>query len=109
MDNVTLNKDGSIDTTYFKGDDFGAFNQTGIIINAINVPDTFIISKAELRVGKILLTFINPTFPITWTPAADITECLDYTNECYLAIYDADGRKRTCQGSYTFICRDKKV
>ena len=49
MDNVTLNKDGSIDTTYFKGDDFGAFNQTGIIINAINVPDTFIISKAELR------------------------------------------------------------
>ena len=107
--NLTTNTDGTYKSGYFKDDDFGAFDQKGLIIDAVNIPEGFVISKAELRVGPVVETYENPVFPIEWTPDAETTELLDYANECYLAVYDSEGRKRTCQGHFTFIVRDKKV
>lgn len=109
QDNITLNKNGSIKTEFYKGDDFNSFGLTGIQINAKNIPEGIIISKAELRVGKVVVTFYDPQFPLYWAPTKEITEQLDYANECYLAVYDQEGLKRTCQGHFTFICKDKVV
>lgn len=108
-DNVTLESAGSINTEYYKGDDFDAFDNDGIKVDLIYKPDTLIISRAELRVGKVLVSIDNPEFPIVWSPSSEVTEQLDYANECYLAVYDDEGRKRTCQGSFTFICKEKEV
>ena len=49
QDNITLNKNGSIKTEFYKGDDFNSFGLTGIQINAKNIQEGIIITKAELR------------------------------------------------------------
>ena len=94
---------------YFKGDDFNAFGQHGIVIYRGNIPDSVVISKAELRVGKCIIPFDNPQFPLYWDPDAETTEQLDYSNDCYFAVYDEQGRKRTCEGTFKFIVREKRV
>ena len=108
--NLATNRDGSYKSGYFKDDDFGAFDQKGLIIDAVGIPEGFVISKAELRVGPVVEIYDQePIFPIEWTPDAETTELLDYANECYLAVYDAEGRKKTCQGHFTLIVREKEV
>lgn len=99
----------SYKTEYFKGDDFNAFGQHGIVIYRGTIPESITISKLELRVGKCIITYENPEFPLYWDPDAETTEKLDYSNDCYCAIYDEHGKKRTCDGTFKFIVRDKKV
>lgn len=109
MDNCSNNFDIKLNS-YYKGDDFGSFGGKGIIINVVNIPDNITITKAELRVGPIVEIYDQqPIFPIEWTPDKETTELLDYANECYLAVYDDEGRKRTCIGHFTFIVKDKVV
>ena len=108
--NLAYNQDGTYKSGYYKDDDFGAFDQKGLIVTVENIPDDFVITKAELRVGPVVETYEEqPIFPIEWVPDAETTALLNYSNECYLAVYDAEGRKRTCQGHFTLIVRDEVV
>ena len=94
---------------YFKGDDYNAFGQEWALIEA-DIPEDWVVSKAELKVGNLpVMTFNNPVFPFSVSLASYQTANLKDVNECYLAIYDEEGRKQTLEGSWTFIAENEVV
>ena len=96
-------------TKYFKGDDYNAFGQEWAIIEA-DIPEEWIVSKAELKVGNLpKMVFNNPVFPFPVNLEAYQTANLKDVNTCYLAIYDEEGRKQTLEGSWTFIAENEVV
>lgn len=92
----------------YRGDDTDAFGQKFITIELENVNE-LIISKAEFRCGNILKTFENPIFPIEVSLTSEETSQLQQNNICYLAIYDEQGRKHTCNGYLTFYSKQEVV
>ena len=94
---------------YYKGDDFNAFNQEWALIE-VDIPEDWVVTKAELRVGNLpKMTFSNPVFPLPVNLESYQTSNLKDVNECYLAIYDEEGRKQTLDGSWTFIAENEVV
>ena len=85
-----------------KGDDTDAFGFGFLTINLENAQD-YIISKAEVRIGVIKKIFSNPVFPLHISlNKAETKQLNEYSNKCYLAIYDSEGKKYTCEGTLTF-------
>ena len=94
---------------YYKGDDFNAFGQEWALIE-IDIPEEWIISKAELKIGDLpKMTFNYPVFPLPVNLESYQTSNLKDVNECYLAIYDEEGRKLTLNGSWTFVAENEVV
>ena len=91
-------------TIIYTKDDTNAFDNNFLTIELENATG-LAISKAEFRCGKIFKTFENPMFPLTVNFSSEETELLNYTNACYLAVYDEQGRKRTCEGHIIFNAR----
>ena len=93
-----------------KGDDTNAFDFGFLTIN-LNNPDEYTISKAEIRIGALTKTVENPEFPLEISLNKEETMMLSSCggNECYMAIYDEQGRKYTCEGSLTFNASPKVV
>lgn len=93
----------------FQGDDTGAFNNTFLTIRA-NIPEGFIVSKAKVKIGDLpIMTFDNPEFPIRINLTSAQTRQLKTQNECYMAIYDSVGRKKTCNGTIKFVAKDEVI
>lgn len=92
----------------YRGDDTDAFDQEFIVINAV-IPEGWVVSKAEWRAGTILKVFTDPVFPIKINLDKTESKKLQNINVCYLAVYDAQGRKQTCQGSLKFISKAEVV
>ena len=93
----------------FRGDDTGAFGQTWLIVN-VDIPNTWIVSKAELKIGNLpVKIFETPDFPLAINLTSAQTALLKDTNVCYLALYDEEDRKLTLEGSYTFTTRKQAV
>ena len=92
----------------YRGDDTDAFGQDYMNIN-VNVPDGWVVKKAEWRAGNVLKTFENPVFPISVVLNKTESIKLQNVNVCYLAIYDEQGRKQTCEGSLKFMTRAEVV
>lgn len=92
----------------YKGDDTNAFGQNFLQIN-FTVPDGYTVSKAEFRCGSIIKTFENPVAPIIINLSAEETSKLDYQNICYLAVYDENGLKQTCEGSLTINTKNEVI
>ena len=94
---------------YFKGDDFDAFGQDWAQIE-LDFPPEWVISKAEFKVGNLpVMIFYNPIFPLSVGLSSSQTANLKDVNTCYLAVYDEEGRKKTCEGSWTFVAEDEVV
>ena len=94
---------------YYKGDDFGAFGEDWILIDP-ELPDDWVVSKAEFRVGNLpVMRFLNPVFPIPVNLTSEQSANLKDVNTCYLAVYDEEGRKRTLNGSWTFVAENEVV
>ncbi len=85
----------------YRGDDTRAFNGRPLKITLKNA-DKKIITKAEFKCGSIVQTFENPQFPLMVWLSSEETTLLRPTNVCYLAIYDENGYKKTCKGSFKF-------
>ena len=94
--------------TIHKGDDTNAFD-TKFISVVLENSDLLDISKAEFRCGTVLKTFEDPIFPLDIDLTSEETSKLDYQNVCYLAIYDRQGRKKTCEGYLTFTAKGRAV
>lgn len=95
--------------TYYKGDDYDSFDQGWVKIE-LDVPDNWIVSKAEFKVGNLpKMTFKDPIFPIDVTLDSSQTIGLKDINTCYMAIYDEEGRKQTLEGSWTFVAENEVV
>jgi hypothetical protein len=83
-----------------KGDDTNAFGGKLLLID-IEVPEgeEYIITKAIFKCGCIRKTFENPVFPIEVNLSSDETKQLNPSNNCYLAVFDENGLKQTCEGT----------
>lgn len=92
----------------YKGDDTGAFGVNWLTINLAEA-EQLTITKAEFRCGEVIKSFENPTFPIKVNLTSEETSKLQAQNTCYLAIYDENGLKKTCQGAFTFDASNRRV
>lgn len=94
----------------FQGDNTAAFGGNFLTINISSesgiVPT---ITRAELKIGCICKTFNNPTFPMTINLTEEETAKLSATNTVYMAVWDANGRKKTCQGTISFPTNARRV
>ena len=96
-------------TRYFKGDDFDAFEQEWVELE-LDIPEDWIVVKAKFKVGNLpAIDIDNPVFPMFLSLNSSQTINLKDVNTCYMAIYDEKGRKRTLNGSWTFIAEDEVV
>lgn len=82
----------------YKGDDTSAFGNRFLEINIKNIND-LVISKAVFKCGSIRKVFDNPQFPLCVNLTEAETKMLQPTNYCYLALFDEQGRKKTCEGT----------
>lgn len=94
--------------TLYRGDDTDAFGSSFITIN-IQTEISVTITKAVFQCGKIKKVFNNPVFPLSIELSADETKSLPANNLCYLAVYDENGKKRTCEGSLQFSTQSQLV
>lgn len=96
--------------TIFQGDNTAAFGGNLLTINITSesgvVPT---IKKAELKIGCIFKSFVNPVFPITVNLTEEETAKLQAINNAYLAVWDVQGRKKTCQGTIAIQTSARRV
>jgi hypothetical protein len=96
--------------TIYQGDNTAAFGGSFLTINVSTESEVMpIITKAELKTGNICKTFENPTFPLTVDLTEEETLKLQAVNTAYLAVWDNEGRKKTCQGKITFKTEPRRV
>ena len=93
----------------FKGDDTNSFGQQFLVINA-TIPEGYTVSKAEFKCGSLpVMTFDNPTFPLSIELTATQTKLLTYQNQCYLKVYDQNGLGQTCTGTAIFKAKAQVI
>lgn len=95
----------------YQGDNTAAFGGNFMQINVsagegVPVPT---ITKAELKIGCFYKIIENPTFPLIVNLTEDETAQLKTENTAYLAVWDAQGRKKTCQGSLVINTNPRRV
>lgn len=96
--------------TIFQGDNTAAFGANFLTINiAVEEGEIPTITRAELKIGCILKSFSNPTFPLTINLSEAETSKLQSQNTAYLAVWDSEGRKKTCTGKITFSTQARRV
>lgn len=95
--------------TYYRGDDFNAFGQEWVEIN-VELPEEWDVARMEFKVGNLpVMAFREPTFPMNISLDSYQTAGLKDVSECYMAIYDREGKKQTLCGSWTFVTKERKV
>ena len=94
--------------TIYQGDSTTAFGNNLITIRIVN-PYELEVSKAVFRCGHIIKEFENPVFPLMVNFDSDETRKLCMNNECYLAVWDSMGRKKTCKGTLTIKAKNEVV
>jgi hypothetical protein len=95
-------------TVIHKGDDTGAFDQNFIRID-INNPTGEKITKVILQCGPIQKVYTNPKFPIYVNFDHNESNRLPQDSVCYLQVFDAKGRRQTCEGTLEFTAKQKVV
>ena len=95
---------------YYKGDDFDAFDEEWAIIE-LDIPEDWVVSKAKFKVGCLpAMVFDNePVFPKPVALDSSQSINLKDVSTCYMCIYDEKGRKRTLEGSWTFVAEDEVI
>ena len=92
----------------FRGDNTAAFGNNLLTIR-LNNDTGYRVTKAVLRVGVITKKWDNPTFPMIINLTEAETAQLQSVNQAYLACWDEDGRKQTCEGTITITSRPRRV
>lgn len=94
--------------TLYRSDDTDAFGSSFITIN-IETEVNVTITKAVFQCGTIKKVFDDPVFPLSIELTSQETKSLPANNLCYLAVYDENGKKRTCEGSLQFSTQSQLV
>lgn len=93
----------------YKGDDTGGFGGTFLTVYA-KIPEGYAVSKAKIKIGNLpVFTYTDPVFPLQINLTSAQTRQLATQNECYMAVYDGAGRKRTLKGTLKFVAKDEVV
>lgn len=97
--------------TLYQGDNTAAFGGNFLKINIVPEEGQPIptITKAELRIGCIHKVFENPVFPLTINLTEEESAKLQAQNTAYLAVWDIEGRKKTCTGNISFVTQARRV
>ena len=94
---------------YYKGDDFDAFDEEWVIVE-FDIPEEWVVSKAKVKIGNLPAILIPDPNRIEYlTLDSSQSASLKDVNACYAAIYDERGRKKTLEGSWTFVAEDEVV
>jgi hypothetical protein len=89
----------------FRGDSTDSFGQNWLIIEA-EIPEDWVVSMAEFKVGNLpAMIFEEPEFPMSVNLSSAQTALLKDTNSCYLSLFDENGLKQTCEGTFIFETR----
>lgn len=92
----------------YKGDNTQAFGGSFLLINLTNETGQSI-SKAVWKCGAVIKEFKNPVFPLEVNLTSEESRKLAPTNVCYLAVWDMEGRKKTCEGKLVFTANAEVV
>ena len=93
----------------YKGDDTDAFGFNFLTVILENA-EFYTITKAEIRIGVVKKTVEDPHFPLRISLNKEETAQLNiWCNKCYLAVYDEEGKKYTCEGTLNFKASPKVV
>ena len=96
----------------FRGDSTSSFSQNFLEIYAEFPDDTWAerVTMAQFKIENLpVMTFENPVFPLKINLTSAQTALLKDVNNCYLAVYDENGLKQTCEGQLTFTTRRRVV
>lgn len=92
-----------------QGDDTDAFGSKFLKI-VLKDAENYTITKAEVRIGVLIKTFDNPVFPLEISLNREETSMLSTCgNDCYMAIYDTENKKKTLNGTLRFNVSPKVV
>lgn len=92
-----------------KGDDTDAFGFKFLKI-VLKDAQEYTITKAEVRIGVLTKIFNNPVFPLEISLNREETMMLSTCgNDCYMAIYDEENKKKTLTGTLRFNVAPKVV
>lgn len=91
-----------------RGDDTQAFGGSFLLINLTNETG-MPVKKAVWKSGSVIKTFLDPIFPLEVNLTSSESKKLDSTNICYLAVWDDQGRKKTCIGQFKFTTEPEVV
>ena len=92
-----------------RGDDSDAFDFGFLEVDLVDA-DQYEISKAEVRIGNILKTYMSPVYPLQIKLNQQESMILiEDSNACRMAVYDKKGRKHTCSGGLVFPAEPKVV
>ena len=93
-----------------QGDNTQAFGGSFLTVNLRSsfseIPE---ITKAEFRIGCITKTVISPTFPLQLNFDEKESEQLKVNNVIYMAVWDSQNRKITCEGQLRFSTNPRRV
>ena len=92
----------------YRGDDTDAFGNSFITIN-LETESTITINKAIFQCGTIKKVFNDPIFPLSIELTSAETKGLPLNNVCYLAVWDENNKKLTCEGSLAFSTQSQVV
>lgn len=92
----------------YKGDDTQAFGGSFLTINVTNNTG-HPITKLVWDCGAVEKVFDNPKFPLEVNLTSKETAKLSAENVCYVAAWDDEGRKLTCQGKLIFNTKPEVV
>ena len=96
--------------TIYQGDNTAAFGGSFLTISISTESEIVpVIKKAELKIGSICKIFENPIFPLKVNLTEEETLKLQAVNTAYLAVWDNEDRKKTCQGKITFKMEPRRV
>ena len=96
--------------TIYQGDNTAAFGGNFLTISISSESGSVpTIKRAEIKIGCVCKTFENPSFPMTINLTEEETAKLSSVNTAYMAVWDVNGRKKTCQGSITFNTSARRV
>lgn len=98
-----------ISTTIFKGDDSDAFGRNLIRVNAPKGIEEGLISKCIFQCGCYQQVIDTPTFPFYLNIPSEGSKKLSYANECYLQLFDKEGKRITLKGNLTILAEKQVV
>lgn len=95
----------------YQGDNTAAFGGNFLTIRLVlpEGQEMSPISKAELKIGCFHKVIETPTFPLTINLTENESAQLKTENVAYLAVWDAQGRKKTCEGSLIINTNPRRV
>ena len=92
-----------------RGDNTGAFGKEFLRIY-LNNPNNLYIQKAVFQInGNLEKEYYEPKFPLRVNFSGAETEQLEQVNECRLALWDENGRRRTADGKFTFFVKENRI